>query len=283
MIKEIIPAYETSDGAGVKIFRSLGQTQDVRLDPFLMLDEFCSDNPDDYIGGFPSHPHRGFETFTYMIEGHLQHEDSMGNSGELKSGEMQWMTAGRGIIHSEMPLQKNGLMKGFQLWVNLPAEEKMKAPSYRDIKSDEIIYIDEGIASIKLIAGNYKHHTGPINGLSTQLDYMDIAMKAGTYAFDGSTNKNYFIYVFEGDVLVDGREILSRSGMCFSGNIDVYSDKSSRFLLIGGKPINEPIFQYGPFVMNTKSEILKTVEDLTLEVLESIRSKLFTCFNFAVS
>lgn len=261
MSKTIIPAYETSDGAGVKIFRSLGQTQDVRLDPFLMLDEFCSDNPDDYIGGFPSHPHRGFETFTYMIEGHLQHEDSMGNSGELKSGEMQWMTAGRGIIHSEMPLQKNGLMKGFQLWVNLPAREKMKAPSYRDIKSDEIIKIDDGIASIKLIAGNYKHHIGPINGLSTQLDYMDIAMKAGTYSFDGLTNKNYFIYVFEGNVLVDGREILSRSGMCFSGKIDVYSDKSSRFLLIGGKPINEPIFQYGPFVMNTKSEILKTVED----------------------
>jgi len=167
MSKTIIPAYETSDGAGVKIFRSLGQTQDVRLDPFLMLDEFCSDNPDDYIGGFPSHPHRGFETFTYMIEGHLQHEDSMGNSGELKSGEMQWMTAGRGIIHSEMPLQKNGLMKGFQLWVNLPAREKMKAPSYRDIKSDEIINIDDGIALIKLIAGNYKHHIGPINGLST--------------------------------------------------------------------------------------------------------------------
>ena len=261
MSRNIIAAHETSDGAGVKIFRSLGQTQDVRLDPFLMLDEFCSENPDDYIGGFPSPPHRGFETFTYMIEGHLQHEDSMGNSGELRSGEMQWMTAGRGIIHSEMPLQKNGLMKGFQLWVNLPAKEKMKIPSYRDIKSDEILEIDDGIALIKLIAGNYKDHLGPINGLSTELDYMDITLGAGNFNFHGSIDKNYFIYVFEGDVLVDGVELKSRNGMSFSGEINIQSNRNARFLLIGGKPINEPIFQYGPFVMNTKSEILKAIED----------------------
>ena len=262
MSKTIIPAYETSDGAGVKIFRSLGQTQDVRLDPFLMLDEFCSDNPDDYIGGFPSHPHRGFETFTYMIEGHLQHEDSMGNSGELKSGEMQWMTAGRGIIHSEMPLQKNGLMKGFQLWVNLPANEKMQKPKYRDIKKNEFIDLFDGSTQIKLIAGEYKGHTGPISGLTTELEYFDINILKENFKFYGKKNKNYFIYPFEGDLIVDNEVVPKRTGMKFTETVSILSrENQARFLLIGGRPINEPIAQYGPFVMNTKKEIIDAMSD----------------------
>ena len=261
MNNQIIKAYETSDGAGVKIYRSIGQTQNIRLDPFLMLDEFCSDNPDDYIDGFPAHPHRGFETFTYMIEGHLKHEDSMGNSGELKSGELQWMTAGRGIIHSEMPLQKNGLMKGFQLWVNLPAEEKMKAPQYRDISQNEIIQIEDDWAKIKLIAGNFKGHSGPINGLSTELEYMDISLTKGSFDFDGASHKNYFLYVFDGQIQIDQETVSTRSGMSFTGQQLMRANQEARFLLIGGKPIREPICQYGPFVMNTKAEIMQTIDD----------------------
>lgn len=261
MSKGIIPALETSDGAGVKIFRSLGHTQEVRLDPFLMLDEFCSENPNDYIGGFPSHPHRGFETFTYMIEGHLKHEDSMGNSGELKSGEIQWMTAGRGIVHSEMPLQKDGLMKGFQLWVNLPSSEKMQPPRYKDIKASEIISIEEGSTRIKLIAGNYKEYQGPIQGLTTELDYFDVSISEDAFSFIGDEKKNYFLYPFEGKIEVNDETLSSRNGICFSGSVKITTKHQSRFLLIGGKPLFEPIFQYGPFVMNTKNEILQAIED----------------------
>ncbi len=229
-----------------------------------MLDEFCSDNPDDYIGGFPSHPHRGFETFTYMIEGKLKHEDSMGNSGELNSGELQWMTAGSGIVHSEIPIQKKGLMKGFQLWVNLPANEKMLPPKYKDIKASEIVVINEGTTIIKIIAGRFKNIIGPVKGLSTMLEFYDIKLGDDEFIFNGSKFKNYFIYVFEGRVKIDGEFLDSRNGICFSEKIKISSDDKARFLLIGGKPINEPIFQYGPFVMNNKQEILKAMEDFKL-------------------
>ena len=152
-LKQIIPALETSDGAGVKIKRSLGQRQSIRMDPFLMLDEFGSDQPQDYIAGFPAHPHRGFETVTYMIEGHMLHEDHLGNRGNLRNGGVQWMTAGRGIVHSEMPQQESGLMRGFQLWLNLPAAEKMKPAGYRDIQPEDIPAFSQGGATVKLIAG----------------------------------------------------------------------------------------------------------------------------------
>jgi len=262
--KEVIVAHETSDGAGVKIYRSLGQTQNVRLDPFLMLDEFCSENPDDYIGGFPSHPHRGFETFTYMIEGQLKHEDSMGNSGELKSGELQWMTAGSGIIHSEMPIQKNGLMKGFQLWVNLPAQEKMLPPKYKDIKASEITLINEGTTNIKILAGHFRNFFGPIRGLSTKLEFYDIEIGKDEFIFDGSMEKNYFIYVFEGSVKLDGEMLNSRNGISFSKRVIITTDSEGRFLLIGGRPLNEPIVQYGPFVMNTEQEISQAIKDFNI-------------------
>ena len=264
MKKEIIHAHETSDGAGVKIYRSLGQSQNVRLDPFLMLDEFCSENPDDYIGGFPSHPHRGFETFTYMIEGQLKHEDSLGNSGELKSGELQWMTAGSGIIHSEIPIQKNGFMQGFQLWVNSPAKEKMLPPKYRDIKASEISLINEGTTTIKILAGNFKNYLGPIMGLSTKLEFYDIKIGKDKFTFEGSMEKNYFVYVFGGNIKLNGDVISSRNGISFSEKVIITSNDAARFLLIGGKPLNEPIFQYGPFVMNTQQEILQAMKDFNI-------------------
>ena len=264
MKREIIHAHETSDGAGVKIYRSLGQSQNVRLDPFLMLDEFCSENPNDYIGGFPSHPHRGFETFTYMIEGQLKHEDNMGNSGELKSGELQWMTAGSGIIHSEMPTQTNGLMQGFQLWVNLPAKEKMLPPKYRDIKTSEISFINEGTSSIKIFAGKYKNCSGPISDLSTKLEFYDIKIGKDDFIFEGHKDKNYFVYVFEGRAELNGDVLNSRSGISFTKKAIISTDSKSRFLLIGGKPLNETIIQYGPFVMNTQQEIIQALRDYNI-------------------
>ncbi len=264
MKKKIISANETTDGAGVKIYRSLGQTQKARLDPFLMLDEFCSENPDDYVGGFPSHPHRGFETFTYMINGKLKHEDSMGNSGELNSGELQWMTAGSGIIHSEMPLQKNGLMKGFQLWVNLPAREKMQSPKYKDIRSNEMVNVREGTTKVKILAGNYKNYSGPIKGLTTMLEFYDIEIGADKFTFEGSKSKNYFIYVFEGSIKIGGITLDARNGVSFSETAVISTNTQGRILLIGGRPLNEPIFQYGPFVMNTKEEISQAIKDFQL-------------------
>tara|TARA_X000001036_G_C20584584_1_gene768191 strand:+ start:144 stop:953 length:810 start_codon:yes stop_codon:yes gene_type:complete len=261
MKKKIISAIETSDGAGVKIYRSLGQTQNARFDPFLMLDEFCSENPDEYIGGFPPHPHRGFETFTYMITGNLKHEDSMGNSGELNSGDLQWMTAGSGIIHSEMPLQKNGQMKGFQLWVNLPAKEKMQSPKYKDIKSSQITHVKEGTTEIKIFAGNYKNNLGPIQGLSTMLEFYEIKIGIDEFILETSKSKNYFVYVFEGSIKMNNIKLDTRYGICFSETTIFSTNSEAKFLLIGGKPLNEPIVQYGPFVMNTQQEISQAIED----------------------
>ncbi len=260
----VITALKTSEGAGVKIYRSIGQTQKVRFDPFLMLDEFCSENPDDYIGGFPSHPHRGFETFTYMIKGQLKHEDSIGNSGELKSGELQWMTAGRGIIHSEMPIQKDGLMQGFQLWVNLPAREKMLPPKFKDIKTSEIPLVNEGTTSIKILAGNFRNYLGPIKGLSTMLEFYDIKIGKDGFNFEGSKYKNYFVYVFEGQIKLNGNLLNLRNGIPFTEKAIISTDSKGRFLLIGGIPLNEPIFQYGPIVMNTQKEIIQAMKDFNI-------------------
>ncbi len=208
----IIPALGTSDGAGVRIRRSLGQSQQARFDPFLMLDEFNSESSDDYIGGFPSHPHRGFETVTYMLEGHMLHEDHMGNQGNLRSGDVQWMTAGRGIIHSEMPQQDEGRMHGFQMWLNLPATEKMKPAQYRDIPASDIpsVALENG-GTVKVIAGEVevdgKTVAGPIQGLSTEPRYWDVQLPAGA-SFEQTIAKglNAFLYVFEGDLTVGDLE-----------------------------------------------------------------------------
>lgn len=269
-IKQIIPARPASDGAGVKLFRSLGQSALARLDPFLMLDEFCSDNADDYIAGFPDHPHRGFETVTYMLDGHMLHQDHMGNQGDLKPGDVQWMTAGRGIIHSEMPQQESGRMRGFQLWINLPASEKMKPASYRDIPANQIpSYKYDNGTTVKVIAGRYLHKDvsieGPIQGLSTDPFYVDITLPANEeLTIPVAEGHHAFVYMFEGSGNIDGQSIALRSAAILNDGSSVTvtaNEEGARLILLAGKPINEPIVQYGPFVMNTMEEIDQALQD----------------------
>ena len=272
-IQQLIPALAASEGAGVKIKRSLGQGPRVRHDPVLMLDEFNSENAADYLAGFPSHPHRGFETVTYMLDGHMLHEDHMGNRGDLKAGDVQWMTAARGIIHSEMPQQLEGKMRGFQLWLNLPASEKMKPAAYRDIAADTIpvVALNSG-ASVKVIAGSLSHSgkttTGAISGLSTEPVYWDITLPAGiTEQFSVPEGHHLFLYPYEGQALVGEDKRLvntSTAGLLGDGDsiaITAAGTEPLRLLLIGGKPIGEPIAQYGPFVMNTHEEIEQAIND----------------------
>lgn len=271
-IQRVIESVATSDGAGVKLRRSVGSSQFLRHDPFLMLDEFYSDDPDDYIAGFPSHPHRGFETVTYMLDGHMRHEDSVGNRGDLGPGDVQWMSAARGIIHSEMPQQSEGRMRGFQLWINLPAKEKMKDPGYRDIPSEQIptINLDNG-GQVRVIAGTLAQQsgntTGAVVGLTTDPLYLDVRLPAGG-VFETAITLGYnaFLYLYEGDASVggDGQALKHRSAGLLSDGDSVRvqaGDAEARFLLLAGKPLGEPIVQYGPFVMNTREEIEQAVRD----------------------
>lgn len=271
-LQQIVPGQATSDGAGVRIKRSLGQTPQIRFDPFLMLDEFNSENADDYIAGFPSHPHRGFETVTYMLEGHMLHEDHMGNHGDLKSGDVQWMTAGRGIIHSEMPQQEAGAMRGFQLWLNLPAAEKMKAPAYRDIPARDIPVVElPGGGQVKVIANSVtidgNKTTGPITGLTTEPIFWDVLLPGGSeFLQTVPMDHNLFIYVYQGSIAIgtDERKLtMGNAGLLFKGDeLTVKAlDEEARFLVLAGQPIREPIAQYGPFVMNTPEEIEQAISD----------------------
>jgi redox-sensitive bicupin YhaK (pirin superfamily) len=262
-------AVDTSDGAGVKLKRALGQHPGARLDPFLMLDFFSSDDPDDYIEGFPAHPHRGFETVTYIVDGHMLHEDHLGNRGDLKAGGVQWMTAGRGIIHSEMPQQTAGLLRGFQLWINLPAKEKMKPAGYRDIPAEEIPVITAPGARVKLVAGvitlNGTTTTGPINGLSTEPLYADVGLDAGaSLTLPVKSGLNAFLYVFEGAVLAAGTPV-PIGGVAILDNGDELTlsggPNGGRVLLVAGRAIGEPVAQHGPFVMNTREELETAVND----------------------
>ncbi len=286
-LQSIIQGQATSDGAGVKIKRSLGQSQRVRFDPFLMLDEFGSASATDYIAGFPSHPHRGFETVTYMLEGHMLHEDHMGNKGHLKNGDVQWMTTARGIIHSEMPQQEEGVMRGFQLWLNLPAAEKMKPAAYKDIPSSEIpvANLSNGgcikvIANTAIIDG--KKVSGPIQGLTTDPIYWDVHLPLNA-AFSHAipTTHNTFIYVYEGEVAIGDAPLKEKAsaeqrkltagnaGLLGAGDeINVVAlAQDTRFILVAGIPLNEPIAQYGPFVMNTQEEIEQAIQDYRNGVL----------------
>jgi redox-sensitive bicupin YhaK (pirin superfamily) len=273
-LEHIIPSAVTSDGAGVKLRRSIGGATRLRVDPFLMLDEFSTDNPDDYIAGFPPHPHRGFETVTYMLDGHMLHEDHLGNRGDLTSGSVQWMTAGRGIIHSEMPQQEEGRMRGFQLWINLPAREKMKPASYRDIPPEQIPVAPLASGgSVKVIAGSVKLDggttAGPIQGLTTDPLYIDVDLPAGV-KFEQPIRSGYnaFIYAFEGGLSigtgVETREITKHvAGVLSDGaRVEVTAGADgARFILLAAKPLNEPVVQHGPFVMNTQAEIRQAIED----------------------
>ncbi len=271
-LQAVIESVAASDGAGVKLHRTLGSRQNQRFDPFLMLDEFFSDDPDDYIAGFPAHPHRGFETVTYMLDGHMRHEDSFGNTGDLGPGDVQWMTAAHGIIHSEMPQQSAGRMRGFQLWINLPAREKMKPAAYRDIPSAQIPTVAlAGGGEIRVIAGVFEQGgvrtAGPISGLSTQPSYYDLRLPAGvTVSIPTPADQNTMLYVYEGDAVVgeDARPLPFRAAGLLTPGEDVTiraGSKGARLLLLSGKPIGEPVVQYGPFVMNTREEIEQAITD----------------------
>jgi redox-sensitive bicupin YhaK (pirin superfamily) len=277
-LTQMIPSVPTSDGAGVKLRRSLGSQRGLQVDPFLMLDEFYSDDPKDYLAGFPSHPHRGFETVTYMLDGHMRHEDHLGNRGDLKAGDVQWMTAARGIIHSEMPQQTEGRMRGFQLWINLPANEKMKPAHYRDIPAQQIpiVRLASG-ASVKVIAGTLQLDgqsvSGPVNApsepLSTDPLYLDLNLPAGANLLVPVTRgHNAFLYVYEGEAKVgaaDSAQALPyRAAGILSDGESVRIEGGARgaqLLLLAARPLREPVVQYGPFVMNTRQEIEQAVED----------------------
>lgn len=258
---------DTSDGAGVKLKRIIGQGALDMLDPFLLLDEFRSDSADDYIAGFPEHPHRGFETVTYMLAGHMQHGDNHGNRGDLVPGSVQWMTAGRGILHSEMPQQENGLMWGFQLWVNLPAKDKMTAPRYQDIGPERIPVVRpaEGV-EVKVIAGELAGATGPVEGIPTAPVYLDVALQPGArFSLDLPAGHHGFAYVFDGESALVGGEPLQRSelGVLSDGEQLPLAggDKASRLLVVAGRPLQEPVARYGPFVMNTQAQIQQAIAD----------------------
>ena len=267
-LERVIASIPASDGAGVKLRRSLGASQLARHDPFLMLDEFFSDDPQDYLAGFPAHPHRGFETVTYMLDGHMQHKDNHGNTGDLGPGDVQWMSAARGIVHSEMPQQTEGRMRGFQLWLNLPAKDKMKPAAYRDIPSRDIpvVTLDE-TAEAKIIAGRLGDTVGPIHGGATDPHYFDLHLAPGA-AFDEAMppGHNAFLYVYEGEGLVgEERKPLARraAGLLSEGEkvrIEA-GPQGARVLLLAGRPLREPVVQYGPFVMNTREEIEQAIAD----------------------
>lgn len=265
-IERLVIGRATSDGAGVKLTRVLTQNLQRRLDPFLMLDAFCSDQPDDYIGGFPDHPHRGFETVTYMLAGRMRHHDSAGNSGLLGPGAAQWMTAGSGLIHSELPEQEEGLMEGFQLWINLPARNKMVAPYYRDIPSEAIPETDAGNGiHARVIAGEFNGVKGAIQRPDTEPLYLDLHMPAGSVLnLPIPIQHNAFFYVYRGTVKVADQTVPSRNMAVLAndaGMLEIHAEEDARLILVAGQPLNEPIAQYGPFVMNTAEEIEQTLRD----------------------
>ncbi|MCC2959128.1 pirin family protein [Massilia sp. IC2-278] len=267
-VERVIAGQYVMDGAGVKINRVLTNTLQRRLDPFLMLDAFGSDKAGDYIAGFPEHPHRGFETVTYMLAGRMRHRDSAGNEGLVTDGGVQWMTAGRGVIHSEMPEQNEGLMEGFQLWLNLPAKDKMMAPWYRDIPNEQVprFTLDSG-ATVQVIAGASHGVAGAVQREGTEPLYLDIELPEGAI-FEQAlpAGHNAFIYVFRGEAVVGGKGVPQTRMAIFDNaegadGVVVKAAKPTRLLLIAGRPLKEPIAQYGPFVMNTQAELQQAVED----------------------
>jgi redox-sensitive bicupin YhaK (pirin superfamily) len=267
-IERVLGGQFVMDGAGVKINRVLTQPLQRRLDPFLMLDAFGSDKAGDYIAGFPEHPHRGFETVTYMLAGRMRHRDSAGNEGVVSDGGVQWMTAGRGVIHSEMPEQNEGLMEGFQLWLNLPAKDKMGAPWYRDIPNEEVPrFTLRTKAEVQVIAGSSHGVTGAVQREATQPLYLDIHLPQGVeFEQPLPAGHNAFFYVYRGEVVVDGKAV-PPARMAILDNareadgVRIKASADAHLILIAGKPLNEPIAQYGPFVMNTNAEVFQAVED----------------------
>jgi len=263
---QFVPATEMSEGAGVAVQRTIGIPALRNYDPFMMLDHISSDNPDDYIAGFPPHPHRGFNTFTYMIDGDMEHRDSMGNTGNLGPGGAQWMKAASGVIHSEMPKQENGLMRGFQLWINLPAANKMDAPEYQEYKSEAFSVIETPDYKVKVVIGRFGDASSPIVDDITNVSYFDVQISTGKcFQHKLPPENNSFLYVFEGSGLLNGKNVRLNT-LVVLGAKDNVSDfvageQGARFLLISGKPINESVVQYGPFVMNSREEIDQAMSD----------------------
>ena len=266
-IKKIVKSIETSDGAGVKLKRSIGTPEADYIDPFLMLDEFGSENKDDYVAGFPPHPHRGIETVTYMLKGKFEHEDSTGAKGTMSSGDVQWMKTGRGIIHSEMPAMSDGQLLGFQLWINMPAKLKKNKPEYIYIKNKELGTYSDDEKVVKVIAGKFKDIEGPEKNHNVEPIYCHIVLKnEKEFSCEVPKGHNSFIYLLKGQIKVgkinhektnDSNLILLKQGK----SLQVKAERESEFLFIAGKPIGEPIARGGPFVMNTKAEIIEAIND----------------------
>ena len=265
-VNQIISPVLTKDGAGVKLKRSIGLEPNY-FDPFLMLDEFGSENKDDYIAGFPPHPHRGIETVTYMLAGDFEHKDSTGGQGRMTAGDVQWMKTGSGIIHSEMPTMKGGKLHGFQLWINMPSKIKMSKPEYHYIDSDKMAIHKDEEKKIKIIAGKFEKVEGPIKGHNIEPIYFDIEIKKGKeFNFDIPSDHNSFIYLIDGEIKIGDKKhdkVISSTLILLTRgkNLRVSALSNTKFLLISGKPIGEQIARGGPFVMNTKQEILQAVND----------------------
>lgn len=266
-VERLIAGQATSDGAGVKLTRVLTHDLQRRLDPYLMLDAFGTDNPDDYIGGFPDHPHRGFETVTYMIAGRMRHRDSAGNEGLLQNGGVQWMTAGSGLVHSELPEQEEGRMEGFQLWLNLPSADKMCKPWYRDMQAGAIPEIDVDGVKARIIAGASHGVAGAMQRDVTEPLYLDLHLEAGSsFSQALPAGHNAFVYVYRGELDIGGTQVPVQrmailKNQAGSDGVRLDAAVATRALLIAGKPLQEPIAQYGPFVMNTTAEVHQAVED----------------------
>ncbi len=264
-VNQVVQATEVTEGAGVTVHRTLGTPARRNFDPFLMLDHFSSDDPSDYIAGFPDHPHRGFVTLTYMLDGHMLHQDSMGNRGDLRAGGAQWMKAASGVIHSEMPQQSNGLMRGFQLWINLPAREKMSDPGYQEFSPQVIPEVQGSGLRVRVLSGDYAGQIGPISDPHTQVLYLDVQLAAKqAFMQPVDAELNAFVYVFEGEAVLGGTR-LPQHGMVLLGPGDSVTitagEAGARFILVAGRPLNEPIVQYGPFVMTTRADIERAMQD----------------------
>ena len=264
-VEKILKRQPTIEGAGVRLKRVLGNDKNSTLDPFLLLDHFGSDNPEDYIKGFPWHPHRGMETVTYMWTGEVEHGDSMGNKGVIKSGDLQWMTAGSGIIHQEMPQKYDGLMQGFQLWVNLPAKKKMIDPKYRGIEKEQIPIVQKNGMTINVIAGKNAGVEGPVCDLAIDIEYFDVELpEAKTFEHATHRHSTIFAYVVDGSIEVHDKTIMVGHCAVFGEGdlVKIGSKKGARFLFVSGEPLKEPVAWGGPIVMNTEEELEKAYDEL---------------------
>lgn len=264
-VRHLVPTLAVSEGAGVTVHRSIGTPALRHCDPFLMLDHFASDDPDEYLAGFPDHPHRGFVTFTYMIDGHMEHRDSMGNQGDLRAGGAQWMKAASGVIHSEMPRQSHGLMRGFQLWINLPAAEKMSDPAYQEFAPEHIPEVAAPGRRVRILMGEHAGVRGPLEDPLTGVQYLDVRLDGqARFAQPLAAADTAFVYVFEGEAAIGATSLPTHTLAVLAAGDEVEivaGSAGARLILVSGRPIGEPVVQYGPFVMNTREEIEQAMRD----------------------